>query len=306
MKKILQLTLAVAALLAATPVRACNYQDGDTLLIFRASGFNDIEFDLGNINQFTNLASGTTITVNNWSLNLVTNTFGSDLTGVGVIVAATTSNNIVNKAAWLSSSDASVVPNAVTPSTWQANLWSIINSVGTRPLIYFVPTTNGASAYSIPTSGSYSLAAYDKIVTANGQNAGSIEEFGGNVAFTVEQSAPGSFNFWRIAPSSANPKPVATLAGTFTITAAGVLTFTAGASVPAPGITSITRSGNLNTIGFTTVTGGNYWLAYTNKLGGAATNWPTVSGPVTGDGNNNSLTHTTAGSAGYYRVYRTP
>ena len=45
MKKILQLTLAVSALLAVTPLRAWNYQDGDALLIFRASGFNDVEFE---------------------------------------------------------------------------------------------------------------------------------------------------------------------------------------------------------------------------------------------------------------------
>ena len=306
MKKFFQLTFALAALLAATQARAWNYQDGDALLIFRASGFNDVEFDLGNINQFTNLTSGATITVNNWSLNLVTNTFGADLTGVSVIVASTTSYTNASKAAWLSSSDASVVPSAVTPSSWQSKLWSIINSVGTRPVIYFVPTTNGASAYSIDPGSSYGLASYDKIVTANGQNSANIAQFGGNADFTVEPVVPGSFNFWQIVPSSANPKPAATLAGSFTITSAGALTFTAGGVVTPPAITRIARSGTTNTVSFTTISGGNYWLAFTNQLGAGSTNWPAVSGPVTCDGSGHSLTHVTSGSAGYYRIYRTP
>lgn len=276
------------------------------MLIFRANNFNDVEFDLGNINQFTNLASGSAITVTNWDLNLVKNTFGSDLTGVSVIVAGTTSYTNASKAAWLSSSDLSVVPNAGTPSTWQARLWSIINSVGNRPLIYNVPTTNGASAYSIDPGGTYALASYDQIVTANGQNSGSLAQFGGNATFTVEQTVPGSFNLWQIIPSSTNPKPVAPLIGTFTITAAGTLTFTAGGVTPAPVITGITRSGSLSTVSFGTASSGNYWLAYTNQLVGVSTNWPIVSGPVAGNGNNNSLTHTTSGDAGFYRVYRTP
>ena len=62
MNKIIPLTLASLALLSATQAQAWTYNDGDTLLIFRESGFNDVEFNLGNISQFTNLASGTTIT----------------------------------------------------------------------------------------------------------------------------------------------------------------------------------------------------------------------------------------------------
>jgi hypothetical protein len=34
------------------------YQDGDVLLIFRENGFDDVEFDLGNISQFLNQPNG--------------------------------------------------------------------------------------------------------------------------------------------------------------------------------------------------------------------------------------------------------
>src|SRR6266705_5539168 len=91
MKKI-YLTAITALVLLATPLaRAWTYSDTDTLLIFRASGFNDVEFNIGNVSQFTNLSAGTTITVSGWDASLVTGTFGPDLTGVSVIIAATTS-----------------------------------------------------------------------------------------------------------------------------------------------------------------------------------------------------------------------
>lgn len=305
MKKIIPYTLAALALLASVPAaRAWTYSDRDVLLIFRASGFNDVEFDLGNVSQFTNVTSGTTIPVSGWSLNLVTNTFGADLTGVSVILAASTSQYDPNAAAWLTSGDPSAVAYQLTPSQWQSRLWSIINSIGTRPVIYLLPTS-GANGYKIDPSSSYKLASYDNIVTAGGINAGSIAQFGGNAAFTVEGVSPASLGFWQISPTSTVPKPVASYLGTFQITAAGALTYTAGA--PKPGVTGITHSGGVSTVSFTTAVGGSYWLAYTNKLVGvgSSTNWPIVSGPITGDGNNNSLSHTTADTAGFYRVTRT-
>jgi len=304
MKKIIPLTLATLAVLTAPLARAWTYNDGDALLVFRASGFNDVEFDLGNVSQFTNVASGTTITVNGWNSSLVTNTFSADLTGVSVIVAATTSVTDANQAAWLSSGDASAVAYQLTPSQWQSRLWSVINSIGTRPVIYQIATA-GTNSYSIDpgSSSSSKLAAYDQVVTGNGQNSTSIAQFGGNAAFTVEGVTPASFGLWKISPSTTIPKPVATYVGTFQITSAGVLTFTAGA--PKPSVLGITRSSGVNTVSFTTSVGGSYWLTYTNKLAGSSTNWPVVSGPLTGDGNNNSLTHTIADSAGFYGVKRT-
>ena len=81
MKKIFQTSALVALALFTAPLaRAWTYSDGDTLLIFRADNFNDVEFNIGNISQFTNLPSGNTITVPNWNLGLVTSVFGTDLT----------------------------------------------------------------------------------------------------------------------------------------------------------------------------------------------------------------------------------
>ena len=305
MKRI-YLTAFTALVLLATPLaRAWTYSDTDTLLIFRASGYNDVEFNIGNVSQFTNLAAGTTITVSGWNAGLVTGTFGSDLTGVSVIVAATTSPYVSPKASWLSGQDTSaIVTDGGTASSWQSKFWSQINAIGTKPILNTV-TPASTNAYSIdPSSADTQGASYDYIVTGSGTRASQIAFLGGNAAFNVEGLVPSSFPFWRIAPGTA-----AKYIGTFNITTAGVLTFTAGplTVVTAPVITGITRIGNISTVNFTTISSGNYWLTYTNTLAGSSTNWPVIGGPITGDGGNHSLTHTNnTDAAGYYRVYRTP
>src|ERR1700722_429165 len=93
MKKLI-LPVFLAAL-AVSRAGAWTYQDTDALLIFRAANHNDVEFDLGNVSQFLNHANGYTTTVGGWSLTTVTSEFGSDLTGVSVILLATTPKNTI-------------------------------------------------------------------------------------------------------------------------------------------------------------------------------------------------------------------
>lgn len=303
MKINLKTVSAALVLLAAPLAHAWTYTDGDTLLIFRASGFKTVEFNLGNISQFTNVPSGSTITVSGWDLNLVTTTFGNDLTDVSVILAATTSSYVGSaRASWLTGSSTSeVVTENSTASSWQSRFYSNINAIGTKPVLNLIPATS-TNAYAIDLSGVDWSASYDYIVTSGGIRAAQIASFGGNASFNVEGVTPSSFALWRIAPNVN-----ASYVGTFNITASGVLTFTAGAAtVPSPNITGITRSGDISTVSFTTTVGGNYWLTYTNTLGDSPTNWPVISGPITGDGTGKSLTHTNSGAAGFYSVKRTP
>jgi len=154
---------------------------------------------------------------------------------------------------------------------------------------------------------------YDRIVssdnnvkagTQNTINTDWLPQFGGTAPFTVEGVAPGSFGFLAVTTTTTAPRPLDAYIGTFTITAGGGLTFTAGP--PPPGITSVSRSGNTSTVSFNTVLSGNYSLIYTNTFGGSSTNWPVVGSSLVGDGNNNSLTHFSPDSNGFYRVVRTP
>src|ERR1039458_10863904 len=82
MKRLLQATLAALGMLAAPLAHAWTYSNGDVLLIFR-DGTYEVEFDIGNISQFTGKPNGYTTTITNWSFNLVTNTFGADVTTTG-------------------------------------------------------------------------------------------------------------------------------------------------------------------------------------------------------------------------------
>ena len=298
MKNILPLTLAGLALLATPPARGgTTYQDGDVLLIFRQTGLNDVEYDLGNISQFTNHPNGYAAAVTGWDPTVATGVFGADLTGVSVIVASTTSLTNANRTSWLSSGNPAAVISDVTPTTWQGNLWSVINAVGNRPKAYLPAQT---FPYSLNPGGS---ASYDYVVSGGGQNEFDLPQLGGNVNFTVEQVIPGLFGFWAIQPHAA-PEPVATQLGSFYIDASGNLTFIVGP--PEPAIVATTRAGNVVTVTFATLPVGVYSLVYSPTLGNPVSTWTVVSGPVSGNGSNQSLTHTTAGSAGYYEVVFAP
>jgi hypothetical protein len=318
MKKIISSSLVLFALLATPLARAAwpvTYNDGDLLLIFRENGFNDVEFDLGTVSNYLGHADGFTTSVTGWSLSEVTSAFGSsDLTGVSVILLASTKLTNSSPTAWFSAPtpqpywENGVAPYHaaynVSPSVWQT-YWSTINSIGTRPGIY-LPTTNQFSPSS--------PVAYDQIVSLNGQavtgNADALNTYswipllGGNAPFTVEQVIPGSFGLVAVQPSTAISKPLDTYVGTFAIDASGNLTFVAGAK--APTLSGITRSGNVSTVTFDTTVSGNYSLLYSNKLGGASANWTVIGGSVVGDGNSNPLTHTNSSNTGFYRVQRTP
>jgi hypothetical protein len=300
MKHILSLTLAGLALLGTPLARGgTTYQDGDVLLIFRQTGLNDVEYDIGNISQFTNHPNGYAAAVTGWDPTVATGVFGSDLTGVSVIIASTTSLTNANRTSWLSSGDPTATISDVPATTWQGNLWSVINSIGNRPETY-LPTKT--FPYSLNPGG---VASYDYIASGGGQNEFDLPQLGGNVNFTVEQVIPGLFGFWAIQPH-ATPEPAATQLGSFYIDASGNLTFIVGP--PEPTIVGITQAGNVASVTFTTLPVGTYSLAYTTTLGSPVSAWTVVSGPVAGNGGNQSLTYTntTADSAGYFEVVYSP
>ncbi len=310
MKKIILPAIALLALLAATPARAWSYKDGDALLIFRESGYNDVEYDLGSVNQFLGQTNGYTTTITNWDPNLVTAQFGSDLTGVEVILAAATSSTNASPTAWISSADPDVYAYNVGAAAWTANLHGTISSLGNRPVSpYNVPAagvtfTNG---YSInPHSSQYGSASYDYIVS--GGNFTSISTWAGKAPFSttpVEQTIPGIFDFWAIQPTAIYPNsPPDSLIGAFTIAANGTLTFVAG---PRPSvIAGVNLAGNISSIQFSTTVGNIYSVAYTNTLGASVANWPVDVNTLVGDGRIDTINHTNNGnSAEFYEVKTT-
>ena len=304
MKKTLLLTLAALSIWTAPRALAWNYQDGDVLLIFRQNGSDDVEFDIGSINQFLNHPNGYTATVTGWDSHLVSTTFGH-FPGVSVVVTATTST-----AAWLTSSATVTSVSDLSVSTWHSQLYSLIDAIGSRPTNYNENVAE-SNAYVIQElgnsqNGQTSLASYDYVVSSGGVNESFIAQFGGNVPFTVEGVDATTLGFWQIVPSSVNPKPAAQYIGTFSIDSSGNLAFTAG-PLPSPRITGISRSGNFSTVSFGTLLSGTYSLLYTNVLGAPISSWPVVSGPLAGNGGAESLRHTNSNNqTGFYGVVRVP
>ncbi|HTR40629.1 MAG TPA: hypothetical protein VMH87_03360 [Pseudomonadales bacterium] len=300
MKKIILPAIFLLALLAAPLARAWSYNDGDLLLIFRETGFNDIEYNLGSVSNLLGHANGYTTTITGWNPSPVTSQFGSDLTGVSVILVAVTSATNATPTAWLSSPDPNTT--AYNVGAWSQNLHSIISAVANRPItspysytlkpVAVTPT----NAFSISVS---SGASYDSIVS--GGTFANIPNLGGHSPFTVEQVIPGSFDFWAVQPTSVYPNPPPDqLVGTFTITAGGVLTFVSGPRQST--ITGVNHSSNVSSVQFTTTVGNHYSVAYTNQLGGN-TAWPVDAATIIGDGNIDTINHTNNnGGVEFYRV----
>jgi hypothetical protein len=302
MKKIIFPAIALLALLAAPLARAWSYNDGDLLLVFRESGFNDVEYDLGSVSNLLGHANGYTTTITGWNSSLVTSQFGANLTGVDVILLAVTSPTNASPTAWLSGSEPNTTAYNVSSATWSSSLHGIIAAIGNKPVVPFgvspaaVTPTN---AYSIQPSGIQGGASYDYI--ASGGSFNNIQNLGGHSAFTVQQAIPGSFDFWAIQPTSVYPNsPADQLVGTFNITASGTLTFVAGPR--ASTIAGVSHSGNVSSVQFTTTVGNHYSVAYTNNIE-SKTAWPVDANTLIGDGRIDTLNHTnTNQNAEFYRV----
>jgi len=291
MKRFILTSLAAVSLLAAPQLRAWTYNDGDVLLIFR-NGSQDVEFDLGSVNQFLGRTNGYTTTVTGWDPSLVTSTFGS-FTGVKAVLIATGGSTN-----WLSSAEPNTT--AYNVSSQAANtLHGIVNGVGTKTQYPIAIPATETNAYSIDPGGQYAASSYDYVVSGGTKNG--IAKLGGNAPFTVEQAVPGYLDFWSVAPTTTYPNPPPDhLVGTFTISASGVLTFVAGPR--ASTIYSVDRTGTTSTVQFTTTVGNTYSLAYTNTLGGAVATWPVDATTVVGNGRINTINHNSSDGAEFYKI----
>jgi hypothetical protein len=300
MKKFIPKILLAALAILATPLaqaQTWTYNDGDLLLIFRKTGHNNIEFDLGSVTNYLGKTNGYTTTVTGWDLSLVTGEFGSNLKNVNVILLATSGLTSASQTVWLTSLEPNTTAYNVSGQEW-STLSGLISAVGNKPINPFQVPYTEPNAYVIdPGDSQYGAASFDHIVSINPIN---IPQLGGNAPFTVQQPIPGLLDFWAIKSTGTSPNPPDHLVGTFTAATNGVLKFIAGPR--ASTITSVSRSSGASTVKFTTTVGNTYSVVYTNKLGGATTNWPVEASTVVGDGYNDTINHTSSDSAEFYRV----
>lgn len=272
---------------------AFTYTNTQLLLIFRQDGFKDVEFNLGSVSNFTTLSAGTTVTVTNWSPTAVSSNYNNSLSGAKFILVACTDRSLPNAAlrCWLTDADAATSPNDVTGSKLTTQL-SLVNSIGSAAAVNSTDTTQTYVIDSTLTSS------YTDIVSSGGSL--DLPTFGGNAAFTVEQSIPGSSRFFALKIGSGSSTQI----GTFTMTSNGTLTFTAGTAVPLvqPRILSITRTNGISSVSFASVTGLNYRLRAINALTTSVTNWTILSPAISGNNSVVTLQETTGVSTRFYNV----
>lgn len=229
MTKKLMLTAALAACTFAN-TQAFTYTAGDLLLVFRQDGYNDVVFNIGNITTYAGLPKGTVKSVTNWSATLAVDNFDGTLDGSKFAVLAASSPQGTASKSWLTDADDVGVPTHVTYSKWSLQ-YGAIAAVG-RQAAEIAPA--GTNAYVRDPGDSHS---YTYIVTQGGNlDAASL---GGASTFPVEQditSSGATMRFFEIMANKGGTIPQQV--GSFSITAEGELTFTAGSSAVAPTITT--------------------------------------------------------------------
>ena len=289
----------VLSLLPCTKAEAFTYRDEELLLTFHKDGFDDIEYNLGAIAPLLSLTNGAVTNIGGWNAGLLTATYGASLTnGVRVSLVSSTSQTSTNKRIWLTSSDLNSKPLDRTASQWQA-LWSKANAIGTQPQIFTVTS-------SVPTfvASPSLLASYTYIASNSGSQPSLVPTLGGASAFNVESGLPAELRLIEVKPSTAVPKPESRVAGTFRVSAAGALQFTAGSvATPAPTrITQVVRDGAGVKLTFNTVAGVKYRLRYNTALAGTVSSWSIGGEVVTGTGSPATLGDTPPGATRFYVV----
>lgn len=121
--------------------------------------------------------------------------------------------------------------------------------------------------------------------------------------FTTD-GQPVRADFYQLTPGSGD----GTFLGYFEFSTSGVMTYHAGPSssptVPRPTITGVTRAGTTTSVSFTTVSGAQYSLRYTNSAGltSPVSTWLVSGSPVPGTGTTVTITDTTSDALRFYSV----
>src|SRR5262245_43492963 len=106
-KKWIQCALAALTSFVVCNVHAFDYKEKDLMLIFRKEGFKDVEFNIGSVTNFLGKADGTVITVTNWDLALVQDTYFGSLDEVKFLLVAATAVDDSLWRVWLTDGDTS-------------------------------------------------------------------------------------------------------------------------------------------------------------------------------------------------------
>ena len=294
----------------------------DVMLCFRkvqrnggTSGAYDYEINIGRASRFYTATGGSSFAITQFTAGQLNSIF-DDLNNTSWSVAGASPDGDGTAPAetlWVTKKRTNLSVQSTPPTrkgfaNHQAAR-TYIDSVGDNAVQYSgLPTT--------PADGTNNTVTTVRIPEGSGQNystfVGSTGTFPPGFWSDVENTTPSDFTTAGL-PSRVDLYELrvgsgpGTYLGYFDLSPAGTVTFTApSVTPPAPTITSITSSGGTNVISFTTVSGANYNLRFTNSLTAPAASWPVIPNVASGDGTVKSVTDVSSDAVRYYRIEAHP
>jgi len=319
---------AFFALLQTASALPFVYKPHDLLVTFRKlSPFAtpyELVVDIGQATNYNNLPPGTKITITQFTLDQLTNSFGdlNDLSWAvsGGVSFGSGNASLPNNTLW-------VTDPRTDPGT-QTTPYTRISSGNAQPTVAKISSIgNNAVTYSGSSSvvsNQYNTTTAVQIPADNSlapsPQLGPSGNFQNTFTADVENTTPGSFttpvrsDLYEMRPTgSVDPHTGLTTGpgaylGYFELDPNGTLSFTAAggtvAPPPPPPVLSIARSNLLNTVSFVSTNGAIYTLHFTNAAGlmSPLTNWPTLPSPLTGNGAIMSFQDSTSDATRFYRA----
>ncbi|MGO9586759.1 MAG: hypothetical protein ACLP2Y_11245 [Limisphaerales bacterium] len=284
-----------------------NFAVGDVLVCFRKGG-NDMVVDAGQISALTGASANQRISISEYT--------GTQLAAVGTngvswsafawlsdnTLFMTRPRTSVNSqtSPWQTASSPAqggVVQRTVTIPPGALDELTL-NPVSTPTAVVEEDSSDGNPNY---TDG---VSYHDALAGAYGSDFDG--KFQGNPENTTANTFTTSGNvvrsdFYQLTPSS--PSVAGTWVGYFELSTNGAMTYVAYPSTPAV-FASVSRSGAVNTITYTTGLYGTYTLRATNNLtsGTAMINWPAIATLTSGDTKTHTITDTTTDNVRFYTI----
>ncbi len=292
------------------------YSSGDLVLAFRQTGSaSDYAVNIGKATNYNNLPGGSTFAVTNLSVSQLGAAFPSvNELKWSVAGAIRTAGNPTYPIQTLWVSRPRV--DAGTPSApWLRRSTSTQGTAGAQIDAVGVRAANGSSFLAAGPNNTVTGVVLPVASDFNlGQVIGTFGNYDNTFQGNVENLTAADFDgapenvsrsdLYELLPGNSALNLPGRFLGFFELKPNGALTFTAASTVlPAPTITSITRTGDVTTVSFTTVSGGTYRLRATNAAGltTPVSTW-TTGNSLAGTGGVLSLTDTNSADIRFFAV----
>jgi hypothetical protein len=302
------------------------------MLCFRqlnAPNSYDLEVNLGSLTNYLAIPVGNTVTLTQYTTAQLTNAIGSTFDNVEFSVTASAhygqppSTSYPSETAWVtykrSNPAVQSTPFSRPLESSLALSGEQIVGIGDNANLYsgahsLDPISNTSTAVEIPPANSQSC--------ENNVGPGNTSKLHSTFTVQVGNRAPSPFasaivsDFYQDIPTT-YPDPLnnnvtsgpASYLGYFTFNQNGSMTFTraAASTTPAapPRVTlSIGRTGTASTISFVSSNSVTYKLFFTNSAGltTPVSNWPSLSGTISGNGGTTNFQDVTSDAVRIYRV----